>query len=120
MKEAEKYRFKIFLWDQFVRPFYLLLNIHQLQALLLALLILNFVTWQNIPTFWVLSISLLIIFIYQIYKYYQSGEFIHNYRKYKSERGEYRDFRKLTKVLKEEQEGKEESDIKTILGGEER
>lgn len=104
MEPAQKSRFKIFLWDQFIRPIYLLLNVHQLQALLLALLMINFVVWKNIYAFWVLSISLILIFFYQIYKYYKSGEFIHHYRDYKSERGKYKDYRKLTKELKRENE----------------
>lgn len=102
MEEIKKARFKIFLWDQFILPVYLLLNIHQLQALLLALLILNFIIWKNILFFWFLVITLGIIFIYQTIKYYKSGEFVYNYRKYKSEKGEYKDYRKLTKILKKE------------------
>jgi hypothetical protein len=102
MEEAKKSRLKIFLWDQLVRPVYLLLNIHQLQALLIAILILNIAVWKNFVVFWVLAIALLVIFTYQIFKYYQSGEFIYNYRKYKSDKGKYSDYRKLTKILKKE------------------
>lgn len=106
MEEAKSARMKIFLWDQFVRPIRLLFNIHILQALLLALLILNIVVWRNMWAFAFLVISLGIIFFVQIFEYYKSGEFMHNYRKYKSERGEYGDYRKLTKVLKKSKEEK--------------
>ena len=105
MEEAKSYRLKIFFWDQLIRPLQLLLNIHQLQAILLALLILNFVVWKSIISFWILAIALGIIFIYQIVQYYKSGEFIYNYRKYKSEKGKYHDYRKVTKVLKKEEKG---------------
>jgi hypothetical protein len=100
-------RFKIFLWDQFIRPIYLLLNIHQAQAILLALLILNFLIWKSITAFWILFFALGTIFAYQIYKYYKSGEFIHNYRKYKSEKGKYGDYRKFVKKLKDSESQKE-------------
>lgn len=117
MEESKKSRLKIFLWDQFIRPIYLLGTIHQLQSLLLALLILNFITWKSIIFFWILVILLAIIFIYQMVKYYQSGEFIANYRKFKSERGEYSDYRKLTKVLKKEKERhKQEIIIEDVKG----
>ena len=106
MEQAKTVRLKIFLWDQLIRPVYLLLNIHQLQALLLALLILNFVVWKSIWGFWVLSLLLAVIFIYQITQYYKSGEFMHNYRKYKSDKGEYADYRKATKILKKDEVGK--------------
>lgn len=114
MKEAKKTRFRIFLWDQFILPFYLLLNLYQLQALLIALIISNFVVWKNVTFFWVLVLSLGIIFIYQIIKYYKSGEFMHNYRKYKSERGEYKDYRKVAKILKKEKESNNKSKDKSI------
>lgn len=108
MEQAKTTRFKIFMWDQFIRPLYLLLNIHQLQALLLALLILNFVTWKSILAFWILTISLAVIFLAQIIQYYKSGEFMHNYRKYKSDVGQYKDYRKTTKILKNSKKAKEE------------
>ena len=113
MEEPQKSRFKIFLWDQFIRPFYLLLNLFQLQALLLACFILNLLIWKNVTLFWIVILLLGTIFIYQNIKYYQSGEFIHNYRKFKSERGEYKDYRKLTKILKKEK--KEEKPKVVIL-----
>jgi len=102
MEEAKKSRLKIFLWDQLVRPIYLLLNLYQLQAILIALIIVNFVVWKSVWAFYIMAALLAVVFVYQIVKYYQSGEFIHNYRKYKSDRGEYTDFRKLAKTLKKE------------------
>lgn len=104
MEEAKSARLKIFLWDQLVRPVLLLLNIHQLQLLLLALLFLNLAVWKDVLAFFILLVLLAIIFFYEIYKYYKSGEFIHNYRKYKSDKGQYSDYRKLTKELKQEKQ----------------
>lgn len=115
MEEGKKTRFKIFLWDQFILPFYLLLNLYQLQALLIALIILNSLIWQNILAFYVLVISLGIVFLYQIVKYYKSGEFMHNYRKYKSEKGEYGDYRKAIKTFKKEKE-RQEINIENVDG----
>lgn len=97
MEEAKKYRIKAFLWDQFVRPVYVLMNVQQLKGILLALLILSITLLDSKNLFWVTSIILVFIFSYEIYKYYKSGEFMHNYRKYK-----YTDYKRATKAFKRE------------------
>ena len=107
MDEAKKYKIKAFLWDQLVRPIRLLLNIHQLKALLIALTILSVVVFKSTKLFFGVIIPLAIIFGYELYQYYKSGEYIHNYRTYK-----YPEYKKFTKVMKrssqnEKQEGEE-------------
>ena len=97
MGEARKYRIKAFLWDQFVLPVYLLLNMQQLKGILLASLILSITVFNSQGIFWVTSALLVFIFSYEIYRYYKSGEFMHNYRKYK-----YTDYKKATKAFKRE------------------
>ena len=97
MNEATKYRMKAFLWDQFVRPVYIILNLHQLKGILLALLILSIIIFKSNALFLFTSSTLVIIFSYEIYKYYKSGEFMKNYRHYK-----YKDYKKATKAFKQE------------------
>jgi hypothetical protein len=95
MERQDKYKVKMFLWDQLVRPFHMFINVHQLKPIILALIIANFVIFKIFILFWGLVILLGIIFIYEIYKYWKSGEFIHNYRKFK-----YPEYRKAIKTLK--------------------
>jgi len=95
MGEPNNYKIKIFLWDQFIRPIYILINLYNLQAIILAMIIINFITYKSLVAFWILIILALIISLFDIVKYWKSGEFIYNYRSYK-----YPGYRKIIKELK--------------------
>ena len=112
MDEAEKYKIKAFMWDQFVRPTFLLFNLHQVKAILLALTIFSVAMKWDI-SFWVAVIPLSFIFILEIIRYYKSGEYLYNYRKYK-----YSDYKKATKVFKRKEREKINNDDQKETDGE--
>ena len=97
MKEARRYRIKAFLWDQLIRPIHIMGSSSILKIFLLVFLFVAIIIQLNIIVVYTIGLILLLIFFYEIYKYYQSGEFMHNYRKYK-----YPDYKKATKVFKKE------------------
>jgi len=90
-----QYRFKIFLWDQFIRPLKSILTLNNLQALALSLIILNFVIWRSITVFWIFLIIALFISLKELIRYWRSGEFMYNYRKEK-----YPEYKKIIKEIK--------------------
>ena len=93
----DAYRLRVFLWDQFIRPFYSLVSIHQIKALLLALIIVNFFSFKSSGIFWFGIIALGIIFTHEIIKYWKSGEYMSNYREYK-----YPDYKRTIKQIKKQ------------------
>lgn len=97
MENGKLLRFKIFLWDQFIRPIYALSNINIIKITLLVLLFVFIIVNAPIGSVYIVGVMLLVIFIYEIIKYYKSGEFIGNYRKYK-----YPEYKRATKIFKKE------------------
>lgn len=96
MTNQKLMRVRIFLWDQLVRPLYLIFSTHQLKPILLSLMIINFIIFKSSTSFFVLSFLLAIIFSYELYNYWKSGEFMKNYREYK-----YPEYREAIKKIKE-------------------
>ena len=95
----DKFRLKVFLWDQFVRPAYAFFNLPHLNVILIALLIVNFVIIKSVPFFWILIVIWAGIVGYEVRQYWKSGEYMHNYRKHN-----YPGYRKSIKQIKKEQE----------------
>ena len=103
-KEANKYRIKAFLWDQLIRPLYALASTSIVKAALLVFLIVSIIVELSPIIVYTTGAVLLIIFVYDIYKYWKSGEFMYNYRKYK-----FPDYKKATKAFKREARAKSQS-----------
>ena len=91
----DKFKFKIFLWDQFIRPLKHLLNRHTLQSCLIALVMINFISFESLIFFWIALIIVLGISVIDVIQYWKSGEYISHYRKEK-----YPDYRKIIKEVK--------------------
>jgi len=98
MNTENKYKIKAFLWDQFVRPISMLFNSNFLKFFLVIFMAYLIITKRNIILFFISAIILLITILFDIVKYYRSGEFIYNYRKYKYP--QYRDYIKEVKKNK--------------------
>lgn len=110
--EKQDYKLKIFLWDQFIRPLKKLVSRHTLQSVLIALVILNFVTFNFIAFFWASITIILIISIIDIREYWKSGKYISHYRQEK-----YPDYRKVIKEIKKKKEiPKQEIQIENVEG----
>jgi len=77
------YKLKMFLWDQFLRPFNSLTELHQLKSVLLALTIVDILIIRSLLLLWIFISCFALIIIFDIYKYWKSGEYVYNYRKYK-------------------------------------
>jgi hypothetical protein len=103
-KEARRYRIKAFLWDQLIRPLYALASTSILKAVLLVFLIVSIIVELSPIIVYPVGVLLLVIYVYDIYKYWKSGEFMHNYRKYK-----FPDYKKATKAFKREEREKSQS-----------
>lgn len=97
MNEAERHRLKAFLWDQFIRPLYALANTSVLKIILLVFIFVGIIIQLHAIFVYIAGVLLLGVFFYDIYKYYKSGQFMHNYRKYK-----YPEYKKATKAFKKE------------------
>ena len=97
--DENKYKLKIFLWDQFIRPVNNLINRHTLQSLLISLIMVNFISLKSIPFFWIASIIVLYISVVDAIKYWESGEFMSHYRKEK-----YPEYRKALKEVKKKKQ----------------
>ena len=95
-------KLRIFLWDQFIRPLKRLANRHTLQSALIALVMINFVTFNSEPFFWASLSVILLISMIDIRDYWRSGKYIGHYRKEK-----YPDYRKAIKEAKRKNENKE-------------
>lgn len=95
--ELKDYRLRIFLWDQLIRPIKKIANRNIFQSFLIALIIINFISFKSLYIFWISIILVAFISIMDIIKYYKSGEYIKNYRKEK-----YPEYRKTIKKLKKE------------------
>lgn len=98
MKEAEQYRIKAFLWDQLVRPMYAIASASILKIFLLVFLFVAIIIKLHAIFVYITGAMLLVIFIYDICKYYKSGEFMYNYRKFK-----FPEYRKAVKSFKKEE-----------------
>lgn len=98
MDSSFKFRLKVFLWDQFILPFYLIFTMEQLRSIFIAILIVNFVTLKSFIIFISSTCFILFTSILDVFKYWKSGEFMHNYRKYK-----YGDYRKVAKEFKKQE-----------------
>lgn len=101
MKQEFWLKFKMFLWDQLVRPFKMLMKLGSIKILLIFITLFSILyerdgLWDIV--FWISIILLLVLIVYDdIYLYIRSGEFIANYRNEK-----YPSFRKVMKEIKKE------------------
>lgn len=94
-KAIRKYKLKAFLWDQFILPLYSIFKLEQLMAIIIAVLVLNFISFKSSILFLISSILLIAMSIFDIVKYYKSGEFLKNYREHK-----YPEYRKAIKDIR--------------------
>ncbi len=108
-------RVRIFLWDQFIRPFYTLTNMSSITIIVFILLGISIFMDKIIIT-WILFIILLIITILGLIRYYKSGEYMHHFRTYKSEKGQYSDYRKVIKEFKRGEKALQEIEIENVAG----
>lgn len=99
-EEANKTRFRIFMWDQTIGYFLRYIwNLEILKAVLFILLSFLIFLDVRLRYIFLILLCLAVIAVYEIIKYYKSGEFMHNYRKYK-----YPDYKRATKIFKREAE----------------
>lgn len=103
MNEQEKFRIKVFFWDQLIRPIKSLLYIDQINALLVAALIVNLLFIRKAWLSLLIASMLLTFSIINLVKYYRSGEYIGNYRKER-----YSKFKQAIKEIKKEKSGGED------------
>lgn len=95
----EDVKLKLFLWDQFVRPFHAITEMWFLKIIASVLIFLALVTKHYFVTL-VLLIILILMLLLETLKYYKSGEYIKHYRDFKSEQGKYSDYKKIVKEFK--------------------
>lgn len=106
MNPETKYNIKAFAWDQLIRP---ITNSEFLRLVFLIMIFVSIIIFKSTSLFFIFIILTLIVSIYDLIKYYQSGEYKDNYRKYK-----YPDYRKAMKELKQ---ARKNSPINNIGGG---
>lgn len=95
--QSKSVRFKIFLWDQFIRPVYTLFDLDFIKTLLTALIVILLIIGSPIDYVIITAVGLFILSLVGLIRYYKSGDFVANYRKYK-----YPKYKKATKVFKKE------------------
>lgn len=95
MKPETKYNIKAFLWDQIVRPIRIVFNANFMRLLFLAMIFISIIILKSTVMFVIFLISTLITYVYELIKYYKSGEYKANYRKYR-----YPDYKKAIKEMK--------------------
>lgn len=111
MEESKKARLKIFLWDLFIRPIVVFVNIHQIKAILISIIFILIIIFKQDKIPLILLGILTIIYIYELFKYYKSGEFMYQYRAYKSGKNRYGDYRKVMKQIRKEKQSKEQDNL---------
>jgi len=95
MNPEMKFTIKAFLWDQIVRPVYFFFNLNTIGLFSVAMTFSSMIIFDSVLlalAFFILSI---VLYIYEIVKYYQSGEFKSNYRKF-----HYGDYKAKVKEIK--------------------
>lgn len=95
-------KFKIFMWDQLIRPFKTFGDTGFIKIFILLLIFASLVLNYSKYITFTLFLLLFIIFIRELVNYTKSGEYIHNYRKYKG----YPETRKEIKKLRKEEKEK--------------
>lgn len=93
MKPETKYNLKAFMWDQLIRP---VMNSNFLRLVFLIMIFVSIVVFKSVNLFFVFIVLTLLISIYELVKYYKSGEYKDNYRKFK-----YPDYRKTMKEIRQ-------------------
>jgi len=111
--DENKFKLKIFLWDQFIRPLKKLINRHTLQSCLIALVMINFISIKSRSFFWIALLIVFCISVIDAIQYWKSGEYISHYRKEK-----YPEYKKIIKEVKKKKELPNEEFIRIVDGEE--